>query len=175
MKERISSVRSRERIVQALFALMGNDKYENISISEIAAQAGLDRRTFYRHFKVKDDIVIYYLKKGAKEYEAAFSKIQPFEDSAIIESFFTVCYKHKVELALLLKQNLSHLLLAEISDKFPVYRERFAAGKELERSNIEFTLAYYIGGLWNAMNQWLLTGCNNTPSEMATIIKMILS
>ncbi len=175
MPERISAVRSKESIVQAMFALMENDKYEKISISEITAVARLDRRTFYRHFKTKDDIITYYLKKGAEEYEAAFSKIQPFTDREIAEAFFTVCYKHKTKLTLLLKQNLSHLLLAEISSLFPVYRRVFIADKEMPQPKREFILSYHIGGLWNTMNQWLLTGCDKSPKEMAAIMEEIIS
>ncbi len=73
MPERISAVRSKESIVQAMFALMENDKYEKISISEITAVARLDRRTFYRHFKTKDDII----KKVLRNTKPRFQKFSP--------------------------------------------------------------------------------------------------
>lgn len=39
-----------------------------ITIKELADFAQLDRRTFYRHFKSKEDIIIYGIQKGAKDY-----------------------------------------------------------------------------------------------------------
>ncbi len=58
---------------------------------------------------------------------------------------------------------------------FPVYRRVFIADKEMPQPKREFILSYHIGGLWNTMNQWLLTGCDKSPKEMAVIMKEIIS
>ncbi|EQC69409.1 hypothetical protein HSISB1_726 [Streptococcus sp. HSISB1] len=42
---------------------MRNEKYENITIKDILEYAEVSRRTFYRHFKNKDNLLNYYFKK----------------------------------------------------------------------------------------------------------------
>ena len=41
----------------ALLELMIEKDYTKISIGEIAKKAGVDRSSYYRHFKSKDDII----------------------------------------------------------------------------------------------------------------------
>ena len=52
---------TRYYIVQALFKLMSSYEYNKISVTEIAEKAGVGRATFYRYFKRKEDIIVYYL------------------------------------------------------------------------------------------------------------------
>jgi AcrR family transcriptional regulator len=174
MNEKAIAQRSKESINRALFVLMERGAYAEITVSEIAAQANLDRRTFYRHFKKKDDIISHYLKTAAKEYERTFSIDLTPSNYAIAEAFFASCYAQKAELALLLKQNLAHLLLAEMSVIFSAYQKKFASREELEHINREYMLAYHIGGFWNILCQWLADGCQKSPAEMAAVIEEIM-
>ncbi len=52
---------TRERIVQAASALFYNEGIRRVSVDEVAAKAGLTKRTLYYHFKSKDDLVAAYL------------------------------------------------------------------------------------------------------------------
>ncbi len=53
---------TRHYIVQALFKLMSEYNYEKISVKDIAEKAGVGRATFYRHFKRKEDIILFYFE-----------------------------------------------------------------------------------------------------------------
>ena len=59
---------TRHYIVQALFRLMAEYEYDKISVKDIAAKAGVGRATFYRHFKRKEDVILYYFERSAREY-----------------------------------------------------------------------------------------------------------
>src|SRR5678816_3428725 len=52
---------TRARIVQAASALFYNEGIRRVSVDEVAAKAGLTKRTLYYHFKSKDDLVAAYL------------------------------------------------------------------------------------------------------------------
>ena len=54
---------SREWIAEAFFNLLKKKKYESITVSEIVKKADLSRRTFYRVFENKYDIIKYMLEK----------------------------------------------------------------------------------------------------------------
>jgi AcrR family transcriptional regulator len=47
----------RERLAAAAFMLFGEKGYESTTIDEIAAAGGVARRTFFRHFPSKEDVI----------------------------------------------------------------------------------------------------------------------
>ncbi len=48
--------RTRERLQTALIELMGERRYDTITVQEIVERAGVGRTTFYLHFGSKDDL-----------------------------------------------------------------------------------------------------------------------
>ena len=59
---------SRYYIVQALFKLMNEYEFEKIGVSDIARKAGVGRATFYRYFKRKEDVIVYYFEHNTKDF-----------------------------------------------------------------------------------------------------------
>ena len=55
-------------IVQALFKLMNEYEFEKISVTDVAKKAGVGRATFYRYFKRKEDVILYYFEHNTKEF-----------------------------------------------------------------------------------------------------------
>lgn len=55
-------------LMQAFFVLLARHPYEAITITQIADQAQLSRRTFYRHFTAKDELLQKYLKMLLDRY-----------------------------------------------------------------------------------------------------------
>lgn len=59
--------KSKIKISNALIQLLEDIPYENITISKLAETAQLSRRTFYRNYSTKDDIINeFYLKLWAE-------------------------------------------------------------------------------------------------------------
>ena len=59
---------SKQWLVDALVTLMKDEAIEDISITEIVQTADLSRRTFYRAFKTKDDLIDYLCRQLADDY-----------------------------------------------------------------------------------------------------------
>lgn len=49
----------RQYIVKALFELLEHKNYHDITIGRLAQKANISRRTFYRCFQTKDDVMKY--------------------------------------------------------------------------------------------------------------------
>ena len=52
---------SQRWIIQALLNLMEKMEYDKITVTEICRNADLDRRTFYRNFDSKNDVLEAYI------------------------------------------------------------------------------------------------------------------
>ena len=59
---------TRSYIEQALFKLMDECEFEKISVTDVAAKAGVGRATFYRYFKRKEDVIVYYFEHNTKNF-----------------------------------------------------------------------------------------------------------
>ncbi|WP_407166997.1 TetR/AcrR family transcriptional regulator [Bradyrhizobium sp. ORS 111] len=65
---------ARERIIQAASALFYNEGIRRVSVDEVAAKAGLTKRTLYYHFRSKDNLVAAYLAARDQPNLALFRK-----------------------------------------------------------------------------------------------------
>lgn len=59
--------KSKKSLVEALFTLFERYDYHKITVSQITAQAGVARNTFYRNFNSIDDILLYMLTSAIEE------------------------------------------------------------------------------------------------------------
>ncbi|MGL5434730.1 MAG: TetR/AcrR family transcriptional regulator [Lachnospiraceae bacterium] len=177
MKENQSSVRSKEWLLDALLDLMQTKPFDEIAVKEIAETAQLDRRTFYRHFKSKEDILKYGIAKGVRDYHILHQEngINGIRDIAY--AFFCVCEKYKDFFLLLHRQNLNHLFLTELNHIFPEMHLRYHSREEqqLPYFRSAYRLAYHIGGFWNIMNEWLEHGARRSPEELTEIVLAVFS
>ena len=56
-------------IADALFQLMRRKAFEQISVTEICEEAAIGRKTFYRNFELREDVIAYRLDQMVEEYE----------------------------------------------------------------------------------------------------------
>jgi AcrR family transcriptional regulator len=59
----------KNQIIQAAFAVIATNGYNNFTIEDIANQAGLSKGGVLHYFKTKEDILIYLLERGHADVE----------------------------------------------------------------------------------------------------------
>jgi AcrR family transcriptional regulator len=69
---------SMQWLTDALLTLMSEKAYRGISITEICTRADLSRRTFYRLFESKEDILKEYVELLCLRYFELFKKQEAF-------------------------------------------------------------------------------------------------
>jgi AcrR family transcriptional regulator len=52
------AARTRQTVVDAAFRLLADRSFDAVSVDEIAREAGIGRRTFFRYFPTKEDVVL---------------------------------------------------------------------------------------------------------------------
>ena len=170
-----SGMQSKKWIVESFFDLLSIKPLNSITISEITQNAEVDRRTFYRHFETKEEVISYYIHEEAKQCAEALRQNKSVDNFAIAITFFEACAEMEEMLLILYKQNLLHLFLVELNILFPKYQKQLANQEELQMGNREYILAYNIGGFWNLLIKWLEDGCKKTPEQMAVIVEQVFS
>lgn len=72
-------LQTRAEIANAAMALFGRDGFEEITMTQVAEAAGVSRRTVYRHFPTKDDLVFEHPRRWFEQFEAELGTREPNE------------------------------------------------------------------------------------------------
>ena len=171
------SLQSKEWLVKALQILMKTKKYSDITIKELAQKAGVDRKTFYRNFKSKEDVLRFYLDRTCQDYIERLNKENKLTTFSIAKAFFFFFQQHTDFLILLDKNDLLPLLLIAFDDYLPMLHEMFE-DKRIDDNPVyysEYALSFFTGGFWNISIKWIRRGGHETPEEMAQIVETLMS
>lgn len=166
--------RSKQWLVSALLELMEEKHYKDITIKEIADKAMLARRTFYRNFKTKEEVVVCYMESILVEYIDAISKETDLSVPSIGKVYFEFWSRHVDFLLLIQKNGLLYLLLDEYNKSICGLHKKVKGGLNLypSQTNLEYALTFSAGGFFNILIKWVNGGLKETPEEMVGILKV---
>ena len=157
---------TRHYIVQALFKLMASYEYEKISVTDIAEKAGVGRATFYRYFKRKEDILVYYFEHHKKEFKFAQRFYPRCKEDYIKTSqdAFTMFKENKEQLKLIRKPRLEYIY-------FDYLNKNFTATFETDHNDKHAFVPYiYAGMLFNVSMAWLDNDCADDVGLLADMM-----
>ncbi len=171
------AAQSKEWILQALLLLMDKKAFKDITVKELAERAGLDRKTFYRHFETKENVLNFYMNAICREYMTDLKKQPSLTTYTISLSYFSVLKKHLSFFEKLERNNLSFFLLLALDEYLPDIHKLFASNncKDNPLYYSEYALSYYTGGFWNLSTRWIRDGAKKSPQEMAALVAMVKS
>ena len=160
---------SSEKIETAFLTLILNYKYEDITISQVCKQAGINRSTFYCHYDDINDLIIKIEYNFAKETAGIFNFGERRSHEAMVE-MFTFVKKNKYFYRAFL--NIPYITFAETDTKTKCL-ENVEKNSNI-KSSIEMGL-YYRGSFFGAgikemCRIWLDRDCKETPEQMATLL-----
>ncbi len=153
-------------IVQALFKLMNNYEYEKISVTDIAEKAGVGRATFYRYFKRKEDVIIYYFERSTKDFVLGqrFYPRCKADYTKTIEKVFKMFKENKEPFKLIKKARLEYLYLDYLNINF------IKSFEEDYPQHDKYTAYLYAGMLFNISMAWLDNDCEEPVEKLARIM-----
>lgn len=158
-----------------LLNLMNNEKYEEITIQEITENSGLSRRTFYRNYSSKVEIIERCFTKIWLDYEGLIKLQSDLSISNIARVFFTVMTKNIDFLQLINRHHLIPILLANVDELLPaVFDKVKGQTMPFDKVNIGYALTFGTGGFVRILVKWLNEVPLKSPEEMASIVKDIV-
>lgn len=171
------SLITKKAIAESMKELMKKKSLKKITISDIVQNCGLNRQTFYYHFRDKYDLVnwIYY-----NEVVVTFSQVSTSADwSVIILDVLNIMKKEKNFYTGALNvagQNIFN------NDFFDVTKEMLLKivdelvdgveeGRNMEAADRLFIADFYTYGLVGMMIQWAKSGMKEPPNEIVDRLK----
>ena len=151
-------------IAIALFQLMEHKSFSDITITEIILRAGVARASYYRNYKSKEDIIMYFLDESVKSFTSAplanLSREGAIRVHAVRLLKHTALYKR--ELRSLFKAGLSGMFLDSLNRVFEEFSPNKFTGEKLKW--IRYSHA---GTLFNIIYMWIGSDMKESPEDIA--------
>ena len=156
------NMKSKDRIVESLIKLMKTNEFETITVKDISQLANVNRSTYYRNFKSKEDIIKYKLESIMDEYLLEFKYKTNKTKEVYIQTILETFQKHDEFLKIIHKQNQSYILQKVLVNYFDKILNN-TTKKE------EYQIYYHIGGIYNFIICWIKNDMQDSPEDLAKI------
>lgn len=155
----------KDLISKALIAQLYTKKMDLITITELCEQAQVSRRTFYRHFTDKKDVVDYYITELMKNLALELKKCSKQDKRALVVTFFSFFEPYTKLLEVLNSNGLGDIAFTSYIKC--VTTLTFA---EALSQDFNYNMAFMLGGLWSLLTFWIMNGCKKGSEELADIV-----
>lgn len=171
-KRKAIAEQSRSWLMESLFHLMSKKDYNQITVTEIADNALLSRRTFYRNFNSKEDILEAHCHNLCQDYIARLKDETDLSLSNVTKVYFSFWQKHIEFLRILNKNHMLFFLLEKYNEFLPVIYQIYKGNNNdfNNETQIAYAIRFSGGGFWNLLPLWLKSDIVQTPMEMSEII-----
>lgn len=166
----------------ALISLLEKKSFEYITVSEICAEAGVNRSTFYLHYENTCDLLdeatryvmdkfISYFPVGAPNYSDCDPKKLNFISKEYLEPYLTFIKENKHLFSSVLS-NPSTFKFENIFEKlfnniFDPILGRFS----YPQSERKYVMMFYLNGITAIIAEWLKDDCKKSIDEISEIIR----
>ena len=168
-----------EWMMTALLTLMTKKSYQDIRVKEISDQAQLARCTFYRYYTSKDELLLRCCRVQMNKLAERMRQKNYYTFFGVSAAYFSFFLEEQKFFDLLRRNDLLYFFLRCYDDlMFDVARavkqENHEKGGDDFSRKVHFHFLYGVHGLWGIANNWLQTGCQESPEELAQYITAFL-
>lgn len=153
-----------ERIERVFTELLQTRELGKITVSDICKISGINRSTFYANFLDIYDLADKFRVKLETDFTNVFADYDYYHDHTGALRMFT----HIKENQLFYKTYFK--LCYDRSQEVYVYDEK-RAEQEFGNKNIRYHIEFFRSGFNAIVKLWLAGGCQESPEEMADLLK----
>ena len=169
---------TRRLLQEGLLRLLAHEKLEQISVTALCKEAGINRATFYNH----------YASPSALLAEMETNLIKKLQIATVhVDSIETVLDQIE-QCLIILKENapLFHVLVEYHIDRdlesivectarhYDEHRQNILQTK-LDPDTVHLVSSYLYAGCYSLIREWLVRGINKSPREIAELVVNIVS
>ncbi|HVJ49531.1 TetR/AcrR family transcriptional regulator [Desulfitobacterium sp.] len=169
------AAQSKQWIMQSLVSLMETKPFQEITISEISENAQLVRRTFYRNFDSKEDVLQAYFNTLVQKFISELSKLSVLTTDTALRVLFGLCKRYESFFLSLKRSNMLGFMLEQWNYVLPklhaLMLDRIKNFPQTSSEQaLEYILAFNVGGTFNIVIKWIDEGMALSPDELADIV-----
>ncbi len=165
------SLRTQQQIEKALFKLLQNKTYSEISIAEITRLAQVSRTSFYRHYKEKNDVLKEYLERLYANFIADIQNNHLTTLSQQLSAYLGFFQKNPAILAILLNAGFEGILINEQT----IYLKKLLTIVHPELKLADYAIAYQSGGIFMILAWWVKQNYRTPLSELIAYVEKHLN
>ncbi|EHI74025.1 transcriptional regulator [Streptococcus criceti] len=149
----------RKEIEEALFDLLAVRKsLKTISITELSEHAQISRRTFYRYYRSKEQVLTNYANRLIEHYIKTLQSAQSYSFQQLIAVFFHYWTTYQNELKILQEANLLTFFLHSYDQQLLTIYTSIMAPWHVANSHdkqVIYDSRYIVGALSGILEEWL--------------------
>ena len=166
MKRQKQIDESKDMISDAFARLMQDHDFKDLTLSQIAEEARVNRMTLYRHFKTKERIILYRAHKTLEEQAARNASEGKLPRDLIRERLEWM--QELPQLPVLMQNKQIEELLDEFQFTANLSAVEQFFGKRFDDDPNLFH--FYFGGVNRIVKEWLLSECRQSAAEITDSI-----
>lgn len=166
-----TALRSQKELIDALISLMKETPYSEISVKQILLESKLSRKTFYRNFNDKNDLLNAYLDTLLNEYSLNLRENNDYIFTNIMHVISSFILKNKDTLKLFWENDLEYLILKKLNNFILTLHYTIA----INPPRIEdYIVMLNNGAIWNVINEWMRTDMKDPLDEILKELQQYL-
>lgn len=162
-------------ITQSLCILMQNTPFEKITMESISKKAGVSRRTIYRYFDNKMQIIDKIFQKIVQDYAQKIEMELSEQGNTLISSFKFIFDNAEI-FVLAYKNNLMDNITLAIKEVVKgIVLQKNAEAKNWSKKYFDCYISFTTGGIYTLLYEWLQSGLDKDPTHVFEIYKNVIS
>lgn len=162
-------------IAETFFNLLDEKEYAEISVMEICKEADYSRRTFYRYFKNKEEIIVEYSSYSILKYLESFNISKKLFSADFCEQYFKFWESQSILRKLLLNSEFQLDLINHINQATSEAIHKNLEGTYKDKENLSRLTTFILGGITSVLIQWIQEGCLTSSKEISEHYEAMLS
>ncbi|MDO4331461.1 MAG: TetR/AcrR family transcriptional regulator [Eubacteriales bacterium] len=175
-----SALRSKKVITESLLLLMKKYPYAEITVKQILLETDISRKTFYRNFLSKDDVLSSFISAILQDYVNAIQQQQQkYSLLQTLDVIFDFCEKNRELLFILRDNRLLYLLPEKLNVLILNEHNRYISESQENHRESQFLTEYIIyfniGGVWNLIVRWIENNMCDAVTDIKKSVNFYLS
>lgn len=172
-------IRTRRALMDAFERLLAAKPMGAITVSALAQEAGVDRKTFYQHFGtfdgLLDAIAQQYVDQVLADADAAMAKMNGLTLNEETNAFFASINHHVLRDVVLERRYFENLstekLLSHLQGPLTQgIMERSNITRDLTPLQVQTSVTFLLGGMLAVYRSWLLSEQNTPLEEIGALV-----
>lgn len=162
-------MKKKEDIINGLFSVMETYDFSLITVTQIAQEANVGRKTFYRYFKNKEEVLEESINLLFLEYSSFQENYFSSKYEVLIYNHFLFWSNHLTSLKLMYNNELMLYIFKQYQKYVPKLNKNYLADKAFNHITAIYANAFTTGIFWSMLYTWIENGAKESPVELASI------